>query len=717
MTQPRLRPSESTPTTADGSGLGSLLALLLQEQRDRWQQGEPIPAEAYRERHPALGQDPTGMVDLIYHEILLREQDGETPDLGEYLQRFPEYQDSLRRQFSLLRGLDVPGSRPEDDRLTPSAFPPGEVGHREKEAGTRTVDEVGARSRQDGPGQDRTPAVDSPAREVNVPGYEVLEVLGRGGMGVVYKARQVQADRVVALKVLLGGVHAGPSERNRFWREAMALARMRHAGVVQVYDVGEHAGCPYFSMEYVSGGSLSDKLAGGPLPPDQAAHTVADLAHTLHAVHAQGILHRDLKPGNILVGKDGTLKVSDFGLAKLTEGEASLTGSGTVLGTPAYMAPEQARGQSKGAGPAADVYGLGAILYECLTGSAPFRGPSRLDILLKVMSERPASPCSVRPEVPPPLAQICLKCLEKQPARRYGSAGELAEALERWLGGGVRPSSRSRRLSLMAVAALLGLLLGSMGILHSLSPSANPEVEAARRPAGARSGQAGKSVLTLIGESGEPRQPGRFLLGKADSRRGLMDPGGVFSLESKRWRCGVLELLPRAPWPRFRFEAEVRQEEGFGTAWMGLFLGGKLHTAHNETHLCLGRFLFLEKPDVGGGVLLSLQRKRTHPPGPAPANLVINTALTTRFRPSRAKAPDGWHKLALEVTPEEIRGFWDDKPIRSLSRPDLQQTWGKLTSADPDLHAVFHPGEGLGLYVQGGKASFRRVLLKPLDAK
>src|SRR4051794_17907857 len=205
-----------------------------------------------------------------------------------------------------------------------------------------------------------------------VPGYEVEAVLGRGGMGIVFLATHVRLNRRVALKMLLAGAYAAPHERARFQREAEAVAGLSHPNIVQVYDVGDCDGRPYFTMEYVEGGSLAYQLAGAPQPARQAAQLVATLATAVHAAHARGIVHRDLKPANVLLAEDGTLKVTDFGLARQDDG-AGLTHTGEAVGTPSYMAPEQARGRPDTVGPATDIYGLGAILYELLTGRPPFR--------------------------------------------------------------------------------------------------------------------------------------------------------------------------------------------------------------------------------------------------------------------------------------------------------------------------------------------------------
>jgi eukaryotic-like serine/threonine-protein kinase len=301
-------------------------------------------------------------------------------------------------------------------------------------------------------------------------GYEVLGELGRGGMGVVYKARQVGLKRLVALKMILTGEHAGVQERARFRAEAEAVARLGHPNVVQVYEVGEHQGHPYLALEFVEGGGLDRKLAGSPQPAQEAAALVATLARAVAHAHAQGIVHRDLKPANVLLTADGTPKITDFGLAKRLDDGALKTQSGAVLGTPSYMAPEQAAGRTREVGPAADVWALGAVLYECLTGRPPFRGGTALDTLQLVVGAEPVPPRQFNPAVPRDLETVCLKCLRKDPRQRYASADDLAADLGRFLAGRpvlarpVGPLERAWRWAGRhpAVAGLLAALFGSL---------------------------------------------------------------------------------------------------------------------------------------------------------------------------------------------------------------------------------------------------------------
>jgi serine/threonine-protein kinase len=310
-----------------------------------------------------------------------------------------------------------------------------------------------------------------------VPGYEVLAELGRGGMAVVYLARQVSLGRLVALKMILHGPHAGPVELARFRAEALAVARLSHPNIVQIHEVGLHDGRPFLSLEHVEGGSLDKKSS--PLPPPSAAELTQRLARAIHYAHQQGIVHRDLKPANVLLTADGTPKISDFGLVKFVPGQpagpapAPATVSGAILGTPSYMAPEQAAGRSHAVGPAADVYALGAILYELLTGRPPFLGQDYLETLQQVYSADPLPPSRWQPRVPRDLDTICLKCLEKTPLRRYASAAELALDLARYLAGepiqarpvgwGERLLKWSRRRP--AAAALVGFSLAAVLLL------------------------------------------------------------------------------------------------------------------------------------------------------------------------------------------------------------------------------------------------------------
>jgi len=316
---------------------------------------------------------------------------------------------------------------------------------------------------QDGAG----PAALATAELPRICGYEVQAVLGQGGMGVVYRARHLRLDRPVALKMLLAGPYASREERERFQREAEAVAGLRHPNIVQLYDVGDLDGRPYFTMEFVDGGSLAQKIAGMPQPACQSAAFLTQVAEAVHFAHQSGIVHRDLTPANILLATDGTPKVTDFGLARRLERGSGLTLSGVPIGTPSYMAPEQARGEKGAVGPATDVYALGAILYEMLTGRPPFRAETSTGTLQQVLHDDPVPPSRLNPAVPRDPATICLKCLSKEPQRRYASTAALAEDLRRFLRGETITARRAGRLERLArwarrspaAAALLAVTL------------------------------------------------------------------------------------------------------------------------------------------------------------------------------------------------------------------------------------------------------------------
>jgi serine/threonine protein kinase len=328
---------------------------------------------------------------------------------------------------------------------------------------------------------------------VRVPGYEIGDELGRGGMGVVYRAHQVGLNRIVALKMTLPGVHRDVEGWNRFFEEAETVASLHHPHIVHIHEIGVQDGRPYFSMEFADGGSLAAYLCNQPQPPDEAAALVEILADAVHAAHQHAVVHRDLKPGNVLLFRNDrreedalsevapltafTPKITDFGLAKRLDRATGLTQTGCVMGTPGYMAPEQVAGHSRAVGTAVDVYALGAILYECLTGHAPFAGIHSTADLLAMMEVDPAAPSRYQPNLPRDLDTICLKCLQKEPKNRYGSAAELAEDLRRFRTGRpilARPTSaaehvwrwcrRKPTMAAMAAALVLVFVTGLPGV-------------------------------------------------------------------------------------------------------------------------------------------------------------------------------------------------------------------------------------------------------------
>jgi len=410
-------------------------AALLRDQADRWRTGHRRPVEAYLTAYPQLANHPEVGLTLAASEFLIRAGRGESPEFNEYVRRFPRWATRLYEEIAFLQRHTGPvlSTRPESDGALAS------------------------------------PILLALPSWPRLPGYELLAELGRGGMAVVYHARQTGLNRPVALKVILAGAQAGASDRQRMRREAEAVARLQHPNAVQIYDIGEHDGCLYLSLEYVAGGSLDRRLSDRPLPPANAARLVEQLAGAVQAAHDAGIVHRDLKPANVLLDPDGTPKVTDFGLAKQRDEAHRLTATGTAAGTPSYMAPEQVLAEPEQIGPATDIYGLGGILYECLTGRPPFAAPTTLETMRQVVIEEVVPVRRLQAGVPRDLETICLKCLEKDPVKRYASARDLAADLARFRAGEpirARPTGPTERawrwVRRHPVVPLLALTLGVM---------------------------------------------------------------------------------------------------------------------------------------------------------------------------------------------------------------------------------------------------------------
>ncbi len=380
----------SEPFPPDGP-----LADLFADQQRRWQGGERPLVETYFLLWPSLKEDAAVVRELIAREVALRRQVGEAPAWAEYLDRFPEHAEALRALFTAETTTQpVPPPEPEPPRRARKA--------------------------------------------PQVPGYADFEFVDDGGQGEVWKARHQGLRRVVALKVMKAGhPDEEPHTLARFQREGRLVARLDHPNIVRIYDYDEHQGRLYFSMEFLEGGNLKGRFAReGPQDPVGAARLLAELARAVQHAHDNGVVHRDLKPSNILFTHDGIPKVADFGLAKALGGDVTeLTRTRAVLGTASYMAPEQAAGKNRQVGPATDVYALGAILYEALTGRPPFAGESWLDTLDQVRFHPVVPPGRHRPDLPPSLERVCLRCLEKEAARRYPSARDLADDLDRFAAG------------------------------------------------------------------------------------------------------------------------------------------------------------------------------------------------------------------------------------------------------------------------------------------
>lgn len=420
---------EDLLAASDPLSVKSLTQLLLVDQSRRWSTGDRVSARDYFDRFPNLLSCDQSAIDLLFAEFLLRESAEPNISIDEFIRHYPQFESEFRRQIDFHRTV-----------------------------GTELIDVPYAMG-------DRLD-VDGPYQQNDIPGYELLGEIGRGGLGVVYLARNLQLNRNVALKMLIAGKFASSSVSKRLLLEAEAIARLQHPNIVQIYDVGQVDECTYLALEYISGGTLAKWMERRPQPPRDAAKIIREIAQTIQFAHENGVIHRDLKPSNLLIqaiptsraftgdndlagssvqpGPEGRLplsdiriKIADFGLAKFVQQDSSTsfpsTLSGDLMGTAAYMSPEQASGGSANLTIATDIYSLGAILYELLTGRPPFVGVNPLEVVGQVVSEEPMRPSQLVRYVPRDLQTICLKCLEKNPARRYLTADALADDLKRFL--------------------------------------------------------------------------------------------------------------------------------------------------------------------------------------------------------------------------------------------------------------------------------------------
>jgi serine/threonine-protein kinase len=482
---PRTGPALPDLPSLDHLPTPDLVEAVLAHQRKCWEQGVRVPVARYLEGYAALRADRNAAADIVYQEYMLLAQ-GEDPALfARYVRQYPQYAEALRYLH------DADQVVRQVFRLGPPSTPPGK-----------------------------------PPRRFG--DYELLEEVGRGGMGVVWKAKQLSLGRVVALKMILAGQLASADAIDRFHNEARAAARLQHPNIVAIHEIGSDAGLHFFTMDLVEGQTLARMIRDNPLPPDRAARYMEIVARAIHHAHNNGVLHRDLKPSNVLIDHNDQPRVTDFGLARQVESDRQLTGTGQVLGTPSYMAPEQATGQRGNVGRASDVYSLGAVLYELLTGRPPFRAATAFDTLVLVVSAEPVGPRQLNPGIPRDLETVCLKCLQKDGRRRYASAADLADDLARFLR---REPVRARPVGQLTrawrwcrrnpvVASLVLLLVGVVaGLAWATiqSVAANRETTKQRDRARDRlvlARDAAHQMLTEVSESPEMRAKGVELLRK-----------------------------------------------------------------------------------------------------------------------------------------------------------------------------------------------------------
>jgi serine/threonine protein kinase len=691
-----------------------LLSHLRADQSAHWRCGEWLRVEHYLEQYPELADDASALLDLIHSEMSLRLESGERPPLDEYLQRFPQHADALSRAWPQL-GQGQPIS--------------------ENGVSNPTISE------------ERTiPYVARPARPApRLPGLELYEKLGEGAMGVVYRARDTRLEQPRAIKVIRAGPFAGDESRERFNREAKAVARLDHAGVVRIYSLGEHEENLYLCMEFLEGGNLHDRLRRGVLEFRETADLVRQLALAVQHAHENRVLHRDLKPSNVLLTVDGTPKVSDFGLAKLLDEDDGLTRPGSVMGTPAYMAPEQADGRLSAVGEGTDVYSLGAILYECLTGRPPFKGETRTETMEMLKTQPPPLPRRIRAGIPVELEAICLKCLEKRSEDRYSTAAKLADDLGDWLDGkptSVRPARGLRRLTqtirrrprlvlLASLVLLTGMTAGFFGYFK------HPDYPLWRTQAQLRAGK----TVELIGATGKPSSS-HWRRGEKNAKAEL-DADGIFTMQG--WPLTLLELLPdTCGQSQYRIRAEIRHLKCGEHGAIGLYFAATTHRANNPSVISFLQVSFNDLEDLVD------QRNRLPPPLqakiPVPngnrvqlmsryhggdgketyLNLATVFAEPELFKPSgHSRKPGQWRTIRIDVSPDRVRVFWegafvgqfDPTEVVKLDRRGLDR-YRRDNPENPalvGLAPLLNLQGGLGLYLNASYASFRNVRVEPLD--
>jgi hypothetical protein len=577
-------------------------------------------------------------------------------------------------------------------------------------------------------------------RSVRFGNYELREELGRGGMGVVFRAVQAVAGREVAVKVLLGGAAGDALHGGRFAAEVSALAQLRHPNIVTVFEVGEVAGSAFFSMEYAPNGTLGGQLKQGPMPFVDAAVLIGKLAEAVEAAHRLGVLHRDIKPGNVLIGADGEPKLSDFGLAKWVNRDEGLTESGAVLGTPSYMSPEQARGANE-IGPTADVYALGATLYACLTGRPPFQGPDTYSIIQRVLTLEPAAPRTVRRGAPAELEAICLKCLDKDAAKRYGAAKELAEDLARWRNGEstvARPLTRRRRAwrrikrnwkPLAAAVVLLGGVAIAVAALRRPEKPPEPDPPVVQIEAALKRGE----KVTLIDSGGRPKYQ-RWVIGVGET--GEPPPNEPCLVVCKS--SGMLELTPDSHNDRFRLTAEFQQDASLSPeSSAGIYFSHKVGpvglggSADRVLVLLFRDDMINNKPIHRLGDPVELQDflvMRTENVPFAFRGGSVGTYWVQETKSGPSSRP--WRKVVVEVAPDMIQAYWrnPDGSMQPLRAGGIRTEILRNNEASNHIPFLkkFHPGieyagleysprGGVGLYLHDARVFFKNVVFEPLD--
>jgi serine/threonine protein kinase len=659
-------------SSAAGNELVEVLRRACDELRSRIHAGEACQAETYLSAFPSLATNPDLAVPLILVEFFARKEAGQNPDPQELFARFPQWRQNIEVELeTLLR--------------------------REEHAGAGTTQ-----------GTDTQPQTDSEALDYpqgptpELGPHEVYEQIGKGAMGVVFRARDLVLNRLVALKKLRSETLVGPEAVHRFYREAQAAARQRHPNIVPIYGMGLHGGQHSFTMELVIGGSLAEHLDRFS-DPKAAVSLVEKVARALHAAHSKGIIHRDLKPGNILLDEQGEPLVSDFGLAKVPDAPADLTHPGRVLGTPAYMSPEQTAGHSWKVSEASDIWALGVILYELLAGSRPFVGAKGEQLARQVMSSEPTALHLIKPGIDRKLEAIVFKCLQKEPADRYRSIGTLADDLGRWLRGesvGAWPEPWSRRATrcLRRHPWLVGA--GAAAILVLLAAALIPL--GARRPAE-------EPAIVLLGDSGPPSTLNWIIGENAVIEKPRAD--AAYSFGTSETSC--LELTPQCPWEHFRLESEVRHDAG-PRGQVGIFFAHRFRAGPDLPCHSLVSVAFSDQVgQSSGNVQIKLWRD-TVPRSHSSHQSAFSTERVFWPALQIGKGPAPFRKIAIEVSPEGLQLYWDNSLIWHIDRAALDRAGEEMVQDAGAAGWEFDTTGGIGLFAEwdGNFASYRNVVIQ-----